>query len=55
MGGGERRDSLAMDLTKKDLECKASKHYKGFVVRSKLKRVPNEAMKCNVFMPEEEV
>ena len=37
------------------LECKASKHYKDFVVRSRLKRVPNEAMKCNIPVHEEDV
>ena len=38
-----------------DLEHEASKRYKGYVVRSKLKRVPNEAVKCNLFTCEEEV
>ena len=51
----ERWDSLAIDLTRWDLERKASECYKVFVVRSRLKRVPNEDMKCNTFAHEEEV
>ena len=44
----ERRDFLAVDLAKREFEC-----HKGFVVRSGLKRVPNEAVKCNAFAHEE--
>ena len=39
--------------SKADLECDASECYKGFVVRSKPKRISNKAMKCNVFTREE--
>ena len=51
----ERGDSLAIDQARWYLEYKASEHHKGFVVKSRLKRVLNKAMKCNVFMCEEEV
>ena len=50
----ERGDSLAIDLVRQNLEHKASKRYKGCVV-SRLKIVPNEAVKCNAFAHEEEV
>ena len=40
----ERGDSQAIDLARQDLECEASECYKGYAVKSKLKRVPNEAM-----------
>ena len=46
---------LAIDLDKQDFECEANERYKSFVVRSWLKRVPNEALKCNAFVHEEEV
>ena len=29
--------------------------YKGYLVRSRFKRVPNEAVECNAFPSEEEV
>ena len=48
------RNSLAADLAKGDLEREASGRYKGFVVRSGLSRVPNEAVKRNAFAREEE-
>ena len=51
----ERGDSLAVDLARRDLESEASERYKCFVVRSWLKRVPNEDVKCNAFAREEEV
>ena len=51
----EGGDSVAIDLAKGDLEFKASERYKGFVVRNRLKRVPNEAVKCNAFMRKEEL
>ena len=51
----ETGDSLAVDLARRDLEREASECYKGFVVRTRLKRVPNVAVKCNAFMREEEV
>ena len=51
----EGGDSVAIDLAKGDLERKASECYKGFVVRNRLKRVPNEAMKCNAFLRKEEL
>ena len=47
--------SVAIDLAKGDLEREASECYKGFVVRNRLKRVPNEAVKCNAFMHKEEL
>ena len=47
-------DSQAVELAKGDPECKASKCCKGFVVRSRLERVPNEAMNCNAFVRKEE-
>ena len=46
----EGGDSVAIDLAKGDLEHEASERYKGFVVRNRLKRVPNKAVKCNAFM-----
>ena len=51
----EGGDSVAIDLAKGDLEHEASERYKGFVVRNRLKRVPNEAVKCNAFMRKEEL
>ena len=51
----EMGDSLAVDLAWRDLEREASERYKGFVVRARLNRVSNEAVKCNVFVREEEV
>ena len=51
----EEGDSLAEDLARWDLEREASERYKGYVVRSKLKRVHNEAMKSNALAREEEV
>ena len=47
--------SVAIELAKGDLEREASERYKGFVVRNRLKRVPNEAVKCNAFMRKEEL
>ena len=51
----EAGDSVAIDLAKGDLEREASERYKGFVVRNRQKRVPNEAVKCNAFMRKEEL
>ena len=51
----EREDSLAVDLAAWDLEREASDRYKGYLVISRLKRVPDEAVKCNAFAREEEV
>ena len=48
-------DSLAIDLARRDLEREASECYKGFVVRNRLKRVSNEAARCNTFMRKEEL
>ena len=48
-------DSVAVDLAKEYLEREAREHYKGFVIRNRLKRVSNEAVKCNVFMRKEEL
>ena len=52
MEGG---DSVAIDLAKGNLERETNERYKGFVVRNRLKRVPNEAVKCNAFMRKEEL
>ena len=51
----EGGDSLAVDLARRDLERKASERYKGFVARNRLKRVSNEAVRCNAFMCKEEL
>ena len=51
----EEVDSLAVDLARRDLEREASERYNRYVVRSRLKRVPYEAVKCNAFACEEEV
>ena len=48
-------DSLNVELAKGDLERESSKRYKGYVVRSRLKRVLNEAVKTNATAHEEEV
>ena len=48
-------DSVAIDLAKGDLERKTSECYKGFIVRNRLKRVPNKAVKCSAFMRKEEL
>ena len=50
-GGG----SLTVELARRDLEHKTNERYKGFVVRSRLKRVLNEAVKSNATVREEEV
>ena len=52
--GGGIGDALAVDLVKGNLEREASKRYKDFLVRSMLRRVPNEAVKRNAFAREEE-
>ena len=51
----ERGVSLTVHLARRDLEREASERYKGFVVRSKLKRVPNKAGKCSAFARKEGV
>ena len=48
-------DSLNVEQARRDLECETSERYKGFVVRSRLKRVLNEAVKSNATAREEEV
>ena len=45
--------TLTIDLVRQDLERQVSERYKGYVVRSRLKRVPNEAVKSNTFVCEE--
>ena len=45
----ERVDSLTVDLARQKLERETSERYKGFVVRTRLKRASNEAVKCNAF------
>ena len=52
MAGG---DSLGIELARRDLEIESSERYKGYVVRSRLRRVPNEAVKTNATAHEEEV
>ena len=47
--------SLTVELTRRDLEREPSKSYKGFVIRSRLKRVLHEAVKSNATACEEEV
>ena len=51
----ETRDSLAVDLAKWNRERGASKCYKGFVVRTRQKRISNKAVKYNAFLHEEEM
>ena len=48
-------DSLNVELARGDLERESSKRYKGYVVRSRLKRFLNEAVKKNAAAREEEV
>ena len=48
-------DSLGVELARRDLERESSERYKGLVVRSRLKRVLNEAVKSNATAREEEV
>ena len=50
-GGG----SLTTELGRSDLERESSERYKGFTVRSWLKRILNEAVKTNATAREEEV
>ena len=45
--------SLTVELARRDLERESSERYKGFVVRSRLKRVLNEAAKSNATAREE--
>ena len=52
MAGG---DSLTVELARRDLKCESSERFKGFVVRSRLKRVFNEAVKTNATALEKEV
>ena len=53
--GRWRGDSLDVKLARRDLEHESSECYKGAVVRSRLKRVLNEAVKLNATALEEEV
>ena len=48
-------DPLAVDLAWLLHEREASERYKGFVVRNRLKRVSNEAVRCSAFMHKEEL
>ena len=48
-------DSLTVELARGDHERETSQRYKGFLVRSRLKRVLNEAVKSNATAHEEEV
>ena len=47
--------TLYVEQARRDLECESSERYKGFVVRTRLKRVLNEALKSNTSAREEEV
>ena len=47
--------SLRVELARRDVERESSKRYKGSVVRSRLKRALNEAVKSNATEREEEV
>ena len=51
----EKEDFLAVDLARRALDREASERYKGFVVRSRLKRVSNKAVKCGAFTSKEEL
>ena len=46
-------NSLGVELARRDLERESSERYKGHVVRSRLRRVPNEAVKSNATVREE--
>ena len=46
-------DSLTVELARGDIECESSERYKGYIVRSRIKRVLNEAVKSNVTAREE--
>ena len=46
-------DSLGVELARRDLERESSERYKGHVVRSRLRRVLNEAVKTNATAREE--
>ena len=48
-------DSLSVELARRDFQRKTSERNKGFVVGSKFKRIPNEAMKSYATAREEEV
>ena len=48
-------DSITVELARRDLEGESSERYKGFVVRSRLKRVPKKTVKTNAITREEEV
>ena len=48
-------DSVSVDLALGDLERESNERYKCFIVRNRLKRVSNEAVKCNEFMRKEEL
>ena len=48
-------DSLGVELATRDLDRESSERYKGHVVRSRLRRVPKEAVKSNATSREEEV
>ena len=51
----ERGNFFAVDFARQDFVCEASERYKGYVFRSRLKRVPNEAMKFKSSVHEKEV
>ena len=53
--GGKWGDSLNAELARRDLERESSECYKGFVIRTRLKRVLNEAVKSNAIAREEKV
>ena len=49
------RESLTVELARRDLERESSECYKGFIVRSMFKRVLNQAVKSNATAREEEM
>ena len=51
----EGGDSLAADLARRGLEREDSERYQGYVVRSRLERVSNEAVKLDTEMRKEEL
>ena len=53
--GGGWGDSLSVELARRDLERESSDRYKGFVVRSRLKRFLYETVKSNATTREEQV
>ena len=53
--GGGWGDTLEVELARRNLEHEASKHNQGFIIRSRLSRVSNEAGKLNAHAGNEEL